>query len=382
MTIPYGRQDIDAADIAAVEAVLRSDWLTQGPAVPEFERAVADYCGAPHAVACSSATAALHLACLAAGMGPGDLGWTSPNTFVASANAMLYCGGRPEFVDIEAATWNLDLDLLEARLAAGGRPKAVIPVHFAGLSCDMERLGGLASRYGFTVIEDAAHALGGRYRGRPVGGCAHADMAVFSFHAVKNITTGEGGMILTRRRDLYERLLRLRSHGISREPALLERPDEGGWWYEQGELGYHYRLTDIQAALGSSQLRRLDAFLARRRALAARYRERLAGLPLASQGEFAGADSAWHIYPVRLGEGIDRRRIFEAMRAAGIGVNVHYIPVYRQPHYRRLGYPEGLCPQAEAYYRQALTLPLHPGLTDAEQDRVVAALTAALGASA
>ena len=375
--IPYGRQEIEAADIEAVVAVLRSDWLTQGPAVERFEQALARHCGVPYAVAVNSATSALHIACLAAGLGPGDTGWTSPNTFVASANAMLYCGARPDFVDIDARHWNLDLNLLEHRLRKGA-PKVLIPVHFAGLSCDMAAIGKLAQKHGFAVIEDAAHAIGGSYQERPVGCCDHSDMAVFSFHPVKIITTGEGGAVLTKRRDLYEKLLRLRSHGITRDPAQLRATAPGPWYYEQIELGFNYRMTDIQAALGTSQLGRLQDFVARRAALAARYDVLLAGLPVSPQFRPDYAASAHHLYVVRCAAGADRLRVFERLRGAGVGVNVHYIPVPAQPYYQGLGYRSDDWPQAQAYYAQALTLPLYPGLSEAMQDQVVAALREAL----
>jgi UDP-4-amino-4,6-dideoxy-N-acetyl-beta-L-altrosamine transaminase len=379
--IPYGRQDIDAADIAAVVEVLRSDWLTQGPAVPRFEAALATRCGAAGAVAVSSATAALHLACLALDIGPGDLGWTVPNTFVASANCLRYCGAEVDFVDIDPLSLNLSIPALEAKLRAARRinrlPKVLIAVHFAGRSCDMAAIGRLAGEYGFQVIEDASHAVGASYDGRPVGSCAHADLCVFSFHPVKIITTGEGGMVLGKDASLLRRIERLRSHGITREVtemqvAEMQGDSEGAWYYQQIELGFNYRMTDLQAALGTSQLARLDAFLARRRQLAQRYGELLAGLPLDLPA--FDAASAWHLYCVRLHESGRRRAVFDALRAAGIGVNVHYIPVHLQPDYRRLGFAPGHCPEAERYYAGAMSLPLHARLSDAEQMQVVRAL--------
>jgi UDP-4-amino-4,6-dideoxy-N-acetyl-beta-L-altrosamine transaminase len=378
--IPYGHQDIQDEDIAAVAAVLRSDWLTQGPLVPRFEAGVTSRCGGGHAVAVNSATSALHLACLALGLGPGDWLWTSPITFVASANCARYCGAEVDFVDIDPRTCNMSVDALAMKLAAAEAmdrlPKVVVPVHFAGQSCDMRAIHALSRQYGFRIIEDASHAIGGRFLGEPIGGGQYADITVFSFHPVKIITTGEGGMALTQDAVLAERMRRLRSHGIVRDAEAQVR--EGPWYYEQVELGYNYRLTDMQAALGLSQLERLDTYVAARRQLADRYDERLAGLPLEALGRDPEADSAWHLYVVRLHEAGRRRAVFEHLREAGIGVNVHYIPVYHQPDYRRLGFEPGYCPAAEAYYAGAITLPLYPALTGAEQDRVVAALREAL----
>ncbi|MBM3152734.1 MAG: UDP-4-amino-4,6-dideoxy-N-acetyl-beta-L-altrosamine transaminase [Gammaproteobacteria bacterium] len=378
--IPYGRQVIGDEDIAAVSEVLRSDWLTQGPAVERFEQAVAQYCGAAHAVAVNSATSALHLACLALGVGPGDLGWTTPNTFVASANCLLYCGASVDFVDIDPVTRNMDVAALESKLIrardAGRLPKVVIPVHFAGHPCDMAGIRRLADAYGFKVVEDASHAVGACYRGRPVGSCEHADLAVFSFHPVKIMTTGEGGMLLGNDAALMRRVALLRSHGITRDPAEMEGESEGGWYYQQIGLGYNYRMTDIQAALGASQLARVGAFVARRRELAARYGEMLADLPLRLPAQ--DRDSAWHLYVVGLAERSLRRRVYDAMRAAGIGVNVHYIPAHLQPWYRRLGFQPGDFPVAEAHYAGALTLPLYPGLSELDQERVVRVLRQAL----
>lgn len=379
--IPYGRQNINKADIEAIIEVLRSDWLTQGPAVERFEQQVAAYCGARFAVAVNSATAALHIACLAAGLQPGESLWTSPNTFVASANCALYCGARPDFVDIDLQSYNLDATALEDKLVQGERtgvlPRVVLPVHFAGQPCDMERIVSLAERYGFTVIEDASHALGGRYRQTRIGSCAFSAMTVFSFHPVKIITTGEGGMVVTNSSDLYEKLLRLRSHGITRNPALMAVESHGPWYYEQIELGFNYRLTDIQAALGASQLQRLDEFVARRHRLAQRYDEALRGLPLLLPWRHADDFSALHLYVVRVDSrlsGKSRRQIFEEMRSAGINVNLHYIPVHTQPYFRQLGFRPGDFPKAEAYYTEALTLPLYPGLIEADQDRIVSSL--------
>lgn len=383
--IPYARQSISDEDVQAVVAVLRSDWLTQGPAIDRFEKAVAEYCGAKHAVAVSSGTAALHVACLAAGLGHGDVLWTSPNSFVASANCALYCGARVEFVDIDARTYNLSVELLEAKLVAaeraGSLPKVVVPVHFAGQSCEMERIGELAERYGFTVLEDASHAVGGTYRGVKVGACLHSEMTVLSFHPVKIITTGEGGMVLTNRDDLAERLRLLRTHGITRDPELMEGTPHGDWYYEQVMLGYNYRITDIQAALGASQLERIDAFVMRRHALAARYDEALAGLPVTTPWQHPDAYSAFHLYPIRVPNDkgrAGRKEVFDRLRAAGVNVNVHYIPIHTQPFYRKMGYTDGDFPEAEAYYSEAISLPMYASLTDEEQDRVQAALAGAV----
>jgi len=377
--IPYGRQAISAEDIDAVIGVLKSDFLTQGPAVPAFESTVAAHCGAAHAIAVNSATSALHLACLALDLGPGDRLWTSPNTFVASANCGRYCGAEVDFVDIEPATGNLSpqrlADKLQQADRAGRLPKVLVPVHFSGRSCAMNDIAPLARRYGVRIVEDASHAVGATYAGAPVGHCAHADITVFSFHAVKIVTTGEGGMLTTRDAGLAERLRRLRSHGITRDAARMTAPAEGAWYYEQIELGYNYRLTDIQAALGTSQMRRLGDFLARRRELATRYAAVLADKPLVLPPP--SDESAWHLYVVQV-EARRRRDVFDRMRAADIGVNVHYIPVHLQPYYRRLGFNPGDFPAAEAYYAGALTLPLHAGLADAQHDRVAAALSEAL----
>lgn len=383
--IPYATQWIDESDVAAVADVLRSAWLTQGPTIERFERQVADSCGVKYAVAVSNGTAALHLGALALGLGPGDVLWTSPNTFVASANCALYCGAGVDFVDIDARTYNLSVERLAEKLqdaAARGRvPKLVVPVHFAGQSCAMEAIAALAERFGVAVMEDGSHAVGARYQGRPVGDCRFSDLTVFSFHPVKIATTGEGGMLLTNREDLHTRLLRLRTHGITRDPASMEGPSHGPWYYQQVDLGFNYRLTDIQAALGLSQMGRLDAFLARRRALALRYNTLLQDLPLTVPWQHPDTQSSWHLYVIRLQ--LDRirktrRQVFEELRAAGIQVNLHYIPVHTQPYYRRLGFAPGQFPEAERYYEEAISLPMFAKLTEPEQDRVVAALWAIL----
>jgi UDP-4-amino-4,6-dideoxy-N-acetyl-beta-L-altrosamine transaminase len=383
--IPYGRQSISQEDVQAVVEVLNSDWLTQGPTVERFERAVADYCGAAYAVAVNSATSALHIACLAAGLGEGDWLWTSPNTFVASANCALYCGASVDFVDIDPVSYNLSVERLEEKLERAERegklPKVIVPVHFAGQPCDMEGIARLAERYGFRVIEDASHGIGGRYHGEPIGNCRHAEMTVFSFHPVKIITTGEGGMVLTNKPELRDRLIRLRSHGITRDPALMAGESEGAWFYQQVELGFNYRMTDLQAALGASQVTKLDAFVARRHELARRYDDAFSTLPLRLPEQSPESYSAFHLYVIRLQLeriGKSRRQVFEQLRARGIMVNVHYIPVHTQPHYLKLGFRHGDFPRAERYYGETITLPLYYGLTAEEQDRVIAEVTAAL----
>lgn len=361
--IPYGRQSISEADIEAVVQVLRSDFLTQGPAVPAFEGAVATYCGVTHAVAVNSATSALHLACLALGVGPGDRVWTSPITFVASANCARYCGAEVDFVDIDLATVNMSVDALAEKLAAAERegtlPKVVIPVHFAGEPCDMATIHALGQRYGFRIIEDASHAIGARYGGEPVGSCRYSDITVFSFHPVKIITTAEGGMAMTNNPELAGRMARLRTHGITRDPAEMVDATPGAWYYEQQELGFNYRLTDLQAALGLSQLARLDAFVAARHDVAARYDAALAGTGIGLPSRAAANRSALHLYVVQVES---RDRVFADMRAAGIGVNVHYIPVNRQPWHRARELRSAPTPQADQYYAKALSLPIFPGL--------------------
>jgi len=379
--IPYGRQDINQHDIDAVVEVLRSDWITQGSAIERFEKAVANYCGAKYAVAVSSATAALHIACLAAGLGKGDHLWTSPNTFVASANCGLYCGATVDFVDINPHTYNLSVDELEHKLAwaeqQGCLPKVVIPVHLAGQSCEMERIAVLAQQYGFQVIEDAAHAIGGRYQHKPIGSCDFSDMTVFSFHPVKIITTGEGGMVLTNQKDLYEKLLRLRTHGITRNPEFIQGESHGSWYYQQLELGFNYRITDIQAALGVSQLARLDEFVERRRFLANRYNQLLQDLPLILPWQHPDTESSWHLYVIQLK--LDKintthRQVFEELRQGEVGVNLHYIPVHTQPYYQQLGFSWGDFPEAERYYQQAISLPLYYSLSQENQNKVITIL--------
>lgn len=383
--IPYGRQDIRQADIDAVVEVLRSDYLTQGPAVPAFEAAVAAKVGATHAVAVNSATSALHIACLALGVGPGDVLWTTPVTFVASANCALYCGAGVDFVDIDPRSYNMSVaalrDKLERAAADGRLPKVVIPVHLCGQPCEMAEIHALAQRYGFAVIEDASHAVGGRYRGEPIGNCRYSDITVFSFHPVKIITTAEGGLALTQREELAQRMQLLRSHGITRDPAQMSRAPDGPWYYEQVTLGFNYRMTDLQAALGLSQLARLDEYVTRRHALARRYDEALVGLPVLTPWQHPDSYSGLHLYVIRLQlERIGRshREVFDALRAAGIGVNLHYIPVHTQPYYQALGFRTGQFPDAERYYAEAISLPLYPSMSDAQQAEVVAALREAL----
>ncbi|MEH1960631.1 MAG: UDP-4-amino-4,6-dideoxy-N-acetyl-beta-L-altrosamine transaminase [Nostoc sp.] len=383
--IPYGRQDISQQDIDAVIEVLRSDWITQGPAIERFEQAVANYCGAKYAVAVSSATAALHIACLASGLGQGDILWTSPNTFVASANCGLYCAAKVDFVDIDPNTYNLSVDELEHKLTGaekqGCLPKVVIPVHFAGQSCEMEQIAALSQRYGFKIIEDASHAIGGSYQGQPIGSCQFSDMAVFSFHPVKIITTGEGGMVLTNHEELYQRLIRLRSHGITRNPDLMQGESHGSWYYQQLELGFNYRMTDIQAALGASQMQRLDEFVKRRWFLANRYHQLLQDLPLMLPWQHPDSESSWHLYVIRLKlDKINKthRQVFEELRSVGIGVNLHYIPVHIQPYYQKFGFKVGDFPQVEKYYKEAISIPLYYGLNEESQDKVVVSLKESL----
>ena len=384
--IPYGRQTISEADVEAVIEVLHSDWLTQGPAIERFERGVADYCGAQHAVAVCNATAALHLACRALDLVPGDLLWTTPNTFVASANCGLYAGAEVDFVDIDPQSYNMSVDKLREKLekAASHRrlPKVVVPVDFSGQSAEMAEIARLGRQYGFRIIEDASHAIGGDYRNRKIGDCTYSDITVFSFHPVKIITTGEGGMALTNDSKLQQKLALLRSHGITRDPLQMTgKVDEGKWYYEQVDLGFNYRMTDLQAALGLSQLGRIDEFVARRRYLAARYTEALRPLAVKTPWQSDEGVSAWHLYVIQIDStrtGRTRREVFDSLRQAGVLANVHYIPVHLQPFYRCMGFEPGGFPEAEAYYDRALSLPLYFGLTDEKQDFVVRVLSEAL----
>jgi UDP-4-amino-4,6-dideoxy-N-acetyl-beta-L-altrosamine transaminase len=378
--LPYGRQTITEADIAAVEAVLRSPFLTQGPAVPTFEQAVATKVGASYGVAMNSATSALHVACLALGLGPGDRLWTSPITFVATANCGRYCGADVDFVDIELATGLMSIPALDQKLQRAERngtlPKVVVPVHLAGSSCDMAAIGALAQRYGFAVLEDASHAIGGRYWGAPVGNCIHSAITVFSFHPVKIITTGEGGLASTNDPQLAQKMAELRSHGIVRDTDRFESSAAGPWAYEQQELGFNYRMTDIQAALGLNQLDRLDAIVAERNRQLERYRELLADLPVQLLDVPDDVLSSVHLAVIRLPMATteQHRRVFEALRDKGIGVQLHYSPVHLQPYYRRLGFREGNFPQAETYSRTAISIPLFPGLQEPEQTRTAQVL--------
>ncbi len=375
--IPYGRQSIDAADIEAVVEVLKSDFLTQGPAIPRFEQAIASYCGAAHGVAVCNATAALHIACLALDLGPGDILWTSAITFVASANCALYCGAAVDFVDIDRKTYNMSVERLAEKLEGAERegrlPKIVVPVHMTGQSADMRRISELARRYGFKILEDASHAVGATYGNGPVGDCRYSDIAVFSFHPVKIITTGEGGMAMTNDPELAARMAMLRTHGVTRDPARLRSKSEGGWYYEQLELGFNYRMTDIQAALGHSQLQRLEALVERRRELARRYDEALAGLPLTTPWQHPDSRSSFHLYVIRVDPSV-HDSTYAGLREAGIGVNLHYIPVSRQPYYRDLGFDPADWPEAEHYYAEAISLPLYPDLGEEKQDVVIAAV--------
>lgn len=384
--IPYGRQDINQADIDAVVEVLQSDFLTQGPMVPRFEQTVAGHVGATHALAVNSATSALHIACLALGLGPGDWLWTTPITFVASANCALYCGAQVDFVDIDPRTYNLCPKALAAKLEQaeknGRLPKVVVPVHLCGQPCDMQAIYALATRYGFKVIEDASHAIGGKYRDEFIGGGRYSDITVFSFHPVKIITTAEGGMALTNSDELAERMALLRSHGVTRDPALMTHEADGPWYYQQVDLGFNYRMTELQAALGVSQMTRLDSYIARRHELARRYDERLAQLPVLSPWQHPDSYSGLHLYVIRLRLeliGKSHRQVFEALREKGIGVNLHYIPVHSQPYYARLGFDKGDFPEAEQYYREAISLPMYQTLSEQQQDVVIAALAEVLG---
>ncbi|TGP30208.1 UDP-4-amino-4,6-dideoxy-N-acetyl-beta-L-altrosamine transaminase [Mesorhizobium sp. M2D.F.Ca.ET.185.01.1.1] len=384
--IRYGQQDITQADIDAVVDVLKSVNLTQGPNIPKFEQSVLAHTGARHAVAVNSATSALHIACLALGLGPGDLLWTTPNTFVASANCALYCGAQVSFVDVDPRTYNLCPRALEEKLIeaekVGRLPKIVVPVHHTGQPCDLEAIHDLGKKYGFKIIEDASHAIGARYKGEPVGNGRYSDIAVFSFHPVKIVTTAEGGMALTNDDELATRLGLLRSHGITREASLMTQPMDGPWYYQQVALGYNYRMTDMQAALGVSQVARLTQYVKRRHEIADRYSTLLANLPLTLPWQHPDSYSAYHLYVIRLQLekiGASHLEVFEALRAKDIMVNLHYIPVHTQPYYQMMGFRNGDYPEAERYYREAISIPMHPALTDADQDFVVKVLREAMG---
>jgi len=383
--IPYGRQDITQADIDAVVAVLQSDFLTQGPCVPAFETAVAKHVGAAHGVAVNSATSALHIACLALGLGPGDWLWTTPITFVASANCGLYCGAQVDFVDIDPRTYNLCPQALEQKLvaaqAAGRLPKVLVAVHLCGQSCDMETIHALGQRFGFRIIEDASHAIGGKYKGDFIGNCRYSDITVFSFHPVKIVTTAEGGMVITNDQQLAEKMALLRSHGITRDVRQMTRPADGPWYYQQIDLGFNYRMTELQAALGISQMQRLDQYVARRHELAARYDNLLTSLPVTLPWQHSDSYSGLHLYVIRLRLdqiGKTHLEVFESLRQQGIGVNLHYIPVHLQPYYQEMGFKPGDYPEAERYYAEAVSLPMFQTMSLDQQDGVLAALHSAL----
>lgn len=382
--IPYGKQEITQDDIDSVIEVLKSDFITQGPAVIQFEKTISDYCGVNHAVAVNSATSALHIACLALELGSGDWLWTSPNTFVASANCGLYCGAQVDFVDIDPRTYNMSVDALQHKLERaaldGKLPKVVIPVHFAGQSCDMKSIAVLADKYGFKVIEDASHAIGGRYLDRPIGNCQYSDVTVFSFHPVKIITTGEGGVATCNDSLLAEKMNRLRSHGVTRDAEYMVSESEGPWYYQQIELGLNYRMTDIQAALGSSQMQRLDKYISARHKLCNQYERLLKDLPVVLPWQSADSYSALHLYPVQIEESAnkDRKQVFEQLRKSGIGVNVHYIPVHTQPYYQDMGFEKSDYPNAMEYYKKAISLPMFSALTDEQQLKVVDEIKKAL----
>ena len=384
--IPYGRQDISEEDIQAVINVLRSDYLTQGPAVPAFEKSITDYCSAQYGIAVNSATSALHIACLALGVGKGDVVWTTPITFVASANCALYCGATVDFVDIDPLTYNMSVERLAEKLEQAQKnntlPKVVIPVHLCGQPCDMAGIHALSQQYDFYIIEDASHAIGGKYKDEPIGNGRYSDITVFSFHPVKIITTGEGGMAVTNDDNLAKKMRLYRSHGISSTPKDMHpRPPEEIWNYQQVILGFNYRMTDIQAALGMSQMVRLNEFVTKRHSIAKHYDELLADMPIITPWQQTDSYSGYHLYVIRLKlHEINKtqRQIYNALHAAEILVNLHYIPIYRQPYYEKIGYKIGYCPEAEQYHQQALSIPMYPSLTTAEQDKVISVLHEAL----
>ena len=376
--IPYGKQDINQADIDSVVDVLQSDFLTQGPQVPLFEKTVSNYCGTTFGIAVNSATSALHIACLALGLGKGDWLWTSPNSFVASANCGLYCGAKIDFVDIDPQTYNLSAEELEKKLIQAKQddnlPKIVIPVHFSGQSCDMKKIHSLSQEYGFKIIEDASHAIGGKYLDQPIGGCQYSDITVFSFHPVKIITTAEGGLATTNDKELSERMQLFRSHGITRNSELMSKLSEGGWYYQQVDLGFNYRMTELQAALGVSQMQRLDEFVTQRHTLQERYDSLLSDLPIVKPHQSQDSYSALHLYPIQIdldSVDKDREKIFDELRQNGIGVNVHYIPIHTQPYYLQFGFKVGDFPNSESYYNRVISIPLFHTMTVEQQDEVL-----------
>lgn len=386
--IPYGRQEINQEDIDAVIDVLKSDFLTQGPQVPRFEELVAEYCGAKYGVAVNSATSALHIACLALGLEANDWLWTTPISFVASANCALYCGAKVDFVDIDPRTYNMSIDALEQKLMHAKKndclPKIVIPVHLCGQSCDMEAMQALSKQYGFKILEDASHAIGGKYKNEPIGSCRFSDAAVFSFHPVKIITTAEGGMVLTNDTCLAEKMNLLRSHGITRDADLMDEPSHGPWYYQQIELGFNYRMTELQAALGISQMTRLDAFVAQRHRLSLNYDAAFQRLPLTTPWQDPDSYSSMHLYVVRLNlqqSKLNHLQLFNYLREQGIGVNLHYIPIYNQPYYKKFGFDASQYPEAEQYYSEAISLPLFPGMTEKQQDKVIKTISESLSKS-
>lgn len=385
MMIPYGRQEISKEDIDEVVETLKSDFLTQGPKGPLFEKIVAEYCGSKHGITANSATSALHIACLALNLRMGDRLWTSPNSFVASANCALYCGAKVDFVDIDPLTYNLSAEALEKKLIKAKQdnklPKIVIPVHFAGQSCDMQKIYSLSKEYGFKIIEDASHAIGGSYINNKIGMCEYSDITVFSFHPVKIITTAEGGMATTNDRSLYERMQLFRTHGVTRDPGLMTKESEGAWYYEQVDLGFNYRMTEIQAALGISQMRRVDEFVTKRNILKNRYNKLLSELPVITPHQSNKVTSALHLYPIQIDTDntkLTRDQVFNSLRKGGIGVNVHYIPIHTQPYYQEMGFRYGDFPMAETYYNNAISLPLYSQMSFEAQDKVVSTLLEAL----
>ena len=380
--IPYGKQDISQQDIDSVVDVLKSDFLTQGPQVPAFEKALTEHTGAQYALAVNSATSALHIACLALDLGEGDWLWTTPVTFVASANCGLYCGAKVDFVDIDSTTYNMCPKKLEQKLitakATGTLPKVVVPVHLCGQPCDMESIAKLAKEYGFKVIEDASHAIGGQYHEQPIGNCKYSDITVFSFHPVKIVTTAEGGAALTNQKELADKMALLRSHGITRDPEMMTEASHGGWYYQQVDLGFNYRMTELQAALGVTQMQRLDEFVAARHVLSKRYNQMLSELPLVLPYQLEKTYSGLHLFVIRLKLdeiSLTHKQVFDALRENGIGVNLHYIPVHTQPYYQAMGFAEGDFPESERYYQEAISLPMFHGMKEEQQNTVVRVVT-------